>query len=129
MNNILSFFNSNVWAFFEGMLTIVTLIFVVINYFKDRKQNEKIKLYIKKENNEEKMALPVVLLRKQCTRNEIQGVFSAAQKDSSKTYRIAYFANPDFYKQLQKVSSGVLDEIVVPIANQDKFELKEDKKK
>ena len=126
MNNILSFFNSNVWATIEGAITIATLWGVLYGLYRDHVQQKRITVYV--EKGDDKRALGVRPRRINVTRSEIKGILSDANSLDG-GFSIKNLNTQDFINDIEDIQSGKKSELVVKISDGDRFELKKAKSK
>ena len=68
------------------------------------------------------------LLRKDCTRSEIQGVLGMIQKDSSKRYNVSYMKQRAFLQKLHQIQKGNDKRLIIYLSDQEvlQFDVKDD---
>ena len=123
MNNFTTFFSGNIWATFEAAITSVTLVFVCINYFKNKKKNETISIYIYHYQHEEEIEIQNSIIRQHITRAEIKGVLSDCNNGVD-SYDIAYLSSKAFFKQIQRLHENKTNKIVIEITAKDTYQSK-----
>ncbi|OCR94010.1 hypothetical protein [Campylobacter fetus] len=112
--------NHTLWQIFDGAVTLITAVAVLINISiqaSNKKKNlEKIKVYF--ETNGVKEQSPrFEIIRKDFTRSEIAGYLSFFTKDTVKRYSIEYLKEQNFFDDIYKVQEGKLNEVVIKITD------------
>jgi len=121
MNNFTTFFSGNIWATFEAIITSVTLTLVCINYFKNKKKNETISIYIRQ--HEQEIEIQNSIIRQHITRAEIKGVLNDCSNGVG-SYDIAYLSSKAFFKQIQRLHENKTNKIVIEITAEDTYQPK-----
>ena len=84
---------------FANVVAIFTLIAAagnfVNNLWRQRKANEVIRIVLVDENSKE-YVLDIDVLRKDCSRAEVQGMLSLVMKNSQKRYNIEYLSTKEY---------------------------------
>lgn len=88
------------------------------NWWNTQKQMQPIKIIIERDG--ERKSLPLEIIRKNFTRSEVFGVLGAFDKDSS--FKIAYTAKKEFFKQISDIQESKKDSLIVKIQEGDKFD-------
>ena len=74
MNEFMTLFESLTWTCIDGLITLLTLLLVILNWCQNHKQNKQIEIFINFKDDGEIIKLPIRLIRKNFTRAEIFGV-------------------------------------------------------
>jgi len=121
MDNIINWFSSNLWTFFDGVITLGTLIIVTINLIlnkrKEKLQNQEIKIFFIIDNKKKDTKLTII--RKHFTRSEVLGIVGILQKDISKRFNIEYMKNKKFLDDVIDIQQGKKDEIDIQVTNEE----------
>ena len=99
------------------------MLFSIINWKKEKKQFEEIKIKLEFEDKVIR-DIPSYILRKDFSRAEIKGILRGL--DENESYKIDYIDNPKstFLKDILEVQKGK-QEFIIPITYKDDFDLKE----
>jgi len=93
------------------IFSIITMIGVFWNIFKNKRQFDKIKIvFIIKSNNKE-ILIDKNLIRRDCKRSEIQGILRNKLIKGKNVYDIEYLKNDEYFEniyQIQTSQSNVL---------------------
>ena len=105
------------------IFSFITMILVIINFFKNKKQLEPVKIFISKDGKKEE--IPSYILRKNFIRSDIKGILKELH-DSKEDYRIKCLTQPDFLKKIFEIQQGKEDELIIEIDSNDffKYEMK-----
>lgn len=120
MDKIITVLSGDIWATFEAIITIATLVLVVINYYKNKKKNSAINICVLQ--GDKKTVIQDSVIRQHVTRSEIKGVLNDCSGGSN--YEIAYLSSRDFFEQMQKLYKGKTNEFVIKLTENDKYQLK-----
>jgi len=106
------------------VVSFITLFFVVKDYFKNKKQLEKIQIVFSHNNKE--MLVDNNLLRKDCQRSEIQGILRTKLKKGIKQYEIDHIGTNEYFDNLYKVQIGHIDKLKISLEDDEleQFSLK-----
>ena len=100
---------------FMDKITIVvsfaTLFFVLKNYFKNKKQLEKIKIVF--SHSDKDILVDNNLLRKDCQRSEIQGILRTKLKKGIGHYDIDYIGSKEYFDNLYEVQIGNSNKLTI----------------
>jgi len=115
----ITFFPGSTWSVIDALVTIATVIGVGYSVYQGWKQNQKIKIYIQRED-EAPQKLPVDVMRKHFSRSELFGLLGALDKESS--FRIKQTSSETFLQDILSVQNGKKDSITIKINKDDKFD-------
>lgn len=114
-------FNSNLWAFVEGLITIITLGYVYKSYNENKTQEEDISVRIRYDNGEEK-PLTLTIKRKNFTRSEVKGILGDAHNGES--YNIEYLNSRKFTSDILDIQASKKKVFWIEITASDVFDLR-----
>lgn len=120
MNEFMTLFESATWTCIDGLITLLTLLLVILNWCQNHKQNKQIEIFINFKDDGEIIKLPIRLIRKNFTRAEIFGVLGAFDKDSK--FTIAHTSTVVFFEDIEQIQKGKKNEICITITENDKFD-------
>lgn len=120
MNEFMTLFESLTWTCIDGLITLLTLLLVILNWCQNHKQNKQIEIFINFKDDGEIIKLPIRLIRKNFTRAEIFGVLGAFDKDSK--FTIAHTSTVVFFEDIEQIQKGKKNEICITITENDKFD-------
>ncbi len=110
-----------------GYLDYVTIVFAfvimiltILNFIRDRKQLEKIKIVFLYDNRE--IIVDDNLTRKDCQRGEIQGVLRTKLKKEIKVYDIDFLKNRKYLENIYQIQKAQEDKLIIKV---DKEELEQ----
>ena len=110
-----------------GYLDYVTIVFAfvimiltILNFIRDRKQLEKIKIVFLCDNRE--IIVDDNLTRKDCQRGEIQGVLRTKLKKEIKVYDIDFLKNRKYLENIYQIQKAQEDKLIIKV---DKEELEQ----
>jgi len=119
MNELMNFFQTNIWAFFDAIVTTITVYGVGYNYFQNKKQLQPIKIFIKKGNKQKE--IPTYIIRRNFTRADIKGILSELH-NSEDFFKIHDITQPIFLKKIFEIQQGKGSELIINIYPEDFFE-------
>ncbi len=126
------FDNEPFWSFFDGIVTIGTLIAVLVNLYRDKRKEkislEKISIYFQIKEDNTKYRLNLALPRKDITRAEIQGILSNFLKDSTKRYNIDYTSDLEYLESIYDVQNNKKNELILYLSNKELIQGADEKK-
>ena len=102
------------------VVSFLTLFFVFKNWLNDKKKLDKIDIFF----NDKKLNLDIV--RKDVTRQEIQGILGILRKNMTKNYHIDYLSTIDFLDNIYKIQKNELDKLVIKITDEELKQFKDD---
>jgi len=103
----------NIWGVIDVSFAVSLGVLAFIAYTDMVRENDEISIYIKV--NDKIINTGLIVLRQDCTRSEIQGLFGMIQKDSSHRYNIAYMKKRAFLKNLHKIKTGKSKKLIIPL--------------
>lgn len=121
MNEFMNFFLTNIWAFLDALVTVLTVYGVGYTYFSNKKQLQPIKIFLKKGNITKE--IPTYIIRKNFTRGDIKGILSELH-DSDEPYKISDIRKPLFLKRIFDIQQGKYSDLTINIYDSDFFEYK-----
>jgi len=131
MHEVMSFFQTYIWAFIDAAVTIITVLGVVYNILQNKKQYKKqselIKISIIKHSikkgmpTKQESELPTYIIRKHFTRAEVKGILRELHR-SERHYEIADISKPDFLKSIYEIQKGTSSDLKIKIYDDDYFE-------
>jgi len=132
MNELMYWFKqSEAWATIEALFTIVsifvtvgTLIMVVKNYRANKKQLQKIDIFLHIENGTQKTLekLPTYIIRKNFTRAELFGILSVLHSEDK--FKIDYLGTVEFMEKVYQIQAGKENNLIIKISSEDNFHWK-----
>jgi hypothetical protein len=117
LDSISNWFAGQYWAFIDGMITLATLGFVALNFYKGRKNDEKIEIYF--DINGEKKKLTTYILRKHISRAEIAGILRTKLKKEISEFNIQYLSTPEYAEDIFKIQKGKKDSLIIYITSEE----------
>lgn len=109
----------HLWSIIDVSFAVSLGAMAFVAYREMIKFEDEIIIYFEVEGK--KIDTGLSLLRKDCTRSEIQGILGMILHDSSKRYNISYMKHRQFLKALHKVQKGKGKSFTMPLS-QDEFE-------
>jgi len=116
---MISFFSGSTWSFLDALVTITTVLFVIYNWWINKKQLQKIDVYIQK-GDDPKVRIPTYMIRKNFTRSELFGILGALDKE--RDFKIAYLKSEAFLQNVLEIQQGREDEMIIRLQDGDKFD-------
>ena len=107
----------SIWNVVDVSFAVSLGILAFIAYKDMIREDDEISIYIKVNNNLINTGL--IILRQDCTRSEVQGLFGMIQKDSSFRYNITYMKKRAFLKNLHKIKKGKSKKLIIPLTTQE----------
>ncbi|MFA7090827.1 MAG: hypothetical protein WC149_03125 [Arcobacteraceae bacterium] len=106
------------------IFSFVTMIFVVINFFRNKKQQDSIELCFVVDNDKE-FCIPTYIMRKYLTRAEVSGLLGFFQKNSKDRHNIKYLSSEQYLKDIYDIQSGKKNKLLIRVTNDEleQFEL------
>ncbi|MDY0322130.1 MAG: hypothetical protein RBR23_10380 [Arcobacteraceae bacterium] len=98
--------------------SFITMILVIINFFKNKKQLDKIELCFAIEGQNE-ICIPTYLMRKHITRAEISGLLGFIQKNSKERHNIVYLSSEQYLKDIYDIQSGKKDRLLINVTKEE----------
>jgi hypothetical protein len=117
LDNISEWFAGQYWSLIDGIITLATLIFVALNFYKGRKNDEKIEIYF--DINGEKEKLTTFILRKHITRAEIAGILRSKKKTEVSEFNIEYLSSVNYLEDIFKIQKGKKDSLIIHITPEE----------
>ncbi len=71
MDEFMLWFGGDTWTFIDALVTILTLLLVIYNWYQNYKQNQEIRIQIVLQHMNITKVLPIPLIRKNFTRSEL----------------------------------------------------------
>ena len=121
MDEFMLWFGGDTWTFIDALVTILTLLLVIYNWYQNYKQNQEIRIQIVLQHMNITRVLPIPLIRKNFTRSELFGILGAYDKDSK--FCIEHTSSIKFFEDIRNIQEGKLDEISIIIKKEDKFDM------
>ena len=121
MDEFMLWFCGDTWTFIDALVTILTLLLVIYNWYQNYKQNQEIRIQIVLQHMNITKVLPIPLIRKNFTRSELFGILGAYDKDSK--FCIEHTSSIKFFEDIRNIQEGKLDEISIIIKKEDKFDM------
>ena len=121
MDEFMLWFGGDTWTFIDALVTILTLLLVIYNWYQNYKQNQEIRIQIVLQHMNITKVLPIPLIRKNFTRSELFGILGAYDKDSK--FCIENTSSIKFFEDIRNIQEGKLDEISIIIKKEDKFDM------
>ena len=118
VTSFVDWFSGNLWTFIDALITISTLGFVVWNFFKNKKNENEIEVYLDVDGKKEK--LTTYLLRKQTSRAEIQGILRTKLKKGKNVFDIEYLSNPQYAKDISQIQKGDKDDLIIKLTKEER---------
>ncbi|MFA7083899.1 MAG: hypothetical protein WC141_05115 [Arcobacteraceae bacterium] len=116
--------NSEAWSFVDRLINVGTLFAVIVNISINAKNKElelqKIPIYFNKKK------LNFEILRKDFTRQELQGVLGVLRVDMKSHYKVEYLSGTDYLEDIYKIQKSKLDKFVVNITKKELEQFKDD---
>ena len=85
------------------IFSFITMIFEIINYFKNKRQYDRIKIYFVVKSTNKMILIDKNILRKDCQRSEIQGVLRTKLIKGKSYYEIDYLKNDKYYQSIYNI--------------------------
>ena len=121
MDEFMLWFGGDTWTFIDALVTILTLLLVIYNWYQNYKQNQEIRIQIVLQHMNITKVLAIPLIRKNFTRSELFGILGAYDKDSK--FCIEHTSSIKFFEDIRNIQEGKLDEISIIIKKEDKFDM------
>lgn len=121
MDEFMLWFGGDTWTFIDALVTILTLLLVIYNWYQNYKQNQEIRIQIVLQHMNITKVFPIPLIRKNFTRSELFGILGAYDKDSK--FCIEHTSSIKFFEDIRNIQEGKLDEISIIIKKEDKFDM------
>ena len=96
----------------------ITMITVLWNWVKNRKSNDKIKIYFQTKTTTVLLE-NISIIRKHITRSEVLGILGVVQKNSKERYDIAYLSETSFFDDLYEIQIGKSDKLIIEITDEE----------
>jgi len=107
-----------------GYLDTITIVFAcvimvltILNFIRDRKQLEKIKIVFLLEKKE--ILVDENLTRKDCQRSEIQGVLRTKLKKEIKFYDIDFLKDKKYFENIYHIQKAKEDKLVIKVSQSE----------
>ena len=113
MDEFMLWFGGVTWAFIDALVTILTLLLVIYNWYQNYIQKHEIRIQIVLQHMNITKVLPIPLIRKNFTRSELFGILGAYDKDSK--FCIEHTSSIKFFEDIRNIQEGKLDEISIII--------------
>jgi hypothetical protein len=117
MSNIINWFGG-MWGFVDGIITLATLGFVFWNFYKGKKNDEKIEVSFDIDGKKER--LTTYILRKYITRAEVSGVLRSKLKKEISEFNIKYLSTSKYAEDIFKIQKGKKDTLIIHITQEER---------
>lgn len=102
-----NWFTKDWWAFFDALVTLITVSGVFYGIYTNRKSLQKIDVYFIVDGEKRELALD--LTRRHITRSEVQGILGNLLKKEHPQYKIDYLSNMKFLNDIFSIQQGKLN--------------------
>lgn len=109
-----------VWEFWSTVDVAFAVALGVMAFFAYRefiRSEDEIEIYFNVDGIMKDTGLK--LLRRDCTRSELQGVLGMIQKDAAQRYSVSYMKKREFLEALNKLQKGKAKKFVLPLDSQE----------
>lgn len=105
------------------VFSFITMIFVVVNFFRNKKQQDIISLCFVLEDKE--FCIHTYIMRKHLTRAEVSGLLGFFQKNSKDRHNIKYLSSEQYLKDIYDIQSGKKSKLLINVTEEEleQFEL------
>lgn len=100
--------------------TFFTMILMFFNTYRLIKRMNKIDIYFND------IKLPIPILRKECTRGEVQGILGVFRKDMIKQYHIEFMGTIEYLNRLTSVQNNESNKLVIEISEKELEQFKDE---
>ncbi len=121
MSEIMNFFQtSQIWATWDALITLCTVVGVGLNFRNNKKQLEKVPIFF----NHRKLNLDII--RKNISRAELQGILGVFRKDTNKDYDVEYLSTIEFLDSIYRVQKSKEDKLIIKLQEDELKQFKDE---
>lgn len=102
------------WGALDVSFAVSMGIIAFMAYLEFIKAEDEIKIYFEVEGKQHDTRLS--LLRKDCTRSEVNGILTMPLKSEHHFHKLEYMKNRDLLQDLQAIQKGKKDRLVMPMS-------------
>ena len=100
--------------------TFFTMLLMIFNTYRLIKRMNEIDIYFND------IKLPIPILRKACTRGEVQGILGVFRKDMIKQYHIEFMGTIEYLNRLTSVQNNESNKLVIEISEKELEQFKDE---
>jgi hypothetical protein len=104
---------------FSVVATVALAILALLGYVKYIRSEDTIKIYFYEKNAKKKIDTGLVLLRRNCVRNEIQGLLGMIHSTGGRYNLKSFQKDREFLNLLNDVQTNKLDEVIIEITEEE----------
>lgn len=121
MSEIMNFFQTSpIWATWDALITLCTVVGVGLNFRNNKKQLKKVPIFF----NHRKLNLDII--RKNISRAELQGILGILRKDTNKDYDVEYLSTIEFLDSIYRVQKSKEDKLIIKLQEDELKQFKDE---
>ena len=101
------------------IFSFITMLGVVYNYFRNRKQLDKIIIIFKIISTNKELIIDKNLTRKDCQRSEIQGILRTKLIKGFKIYEIDYIGDNKYFENIYNIQIAKEDKLIIELKDDE----------